>query len=41
MHTKEHGERPICKCVTQGCKQVGVEFFAPIREIVLVPVKFH
>lgn len=39
MLSRKHGERPVVVCVTQGCKQVGIEFYAPATEFVLVPVQ--
>lgn len=32
MLTRKHGDHPVVVCVTQGCKQVGIEFVAPVTE---------
>ena len=38
MKMSQNYEKPTCVCVTQGCKQVGIVFYAPVTEIALKPV---
>jgi hypothetical protein len=39
LHVERHHARPICFCITQGCSQFGVKFYAPVTEIKLEPVE--